>query len=149
MGPLEVLTQLEFIGVCRIWSTWACFDHISLIQTQNHAPFFLLDSLLIEEFYNKILEFFINQIDRLELARPYQPISIEVHYSSRFKFGAPKIVLVISHSSRLKIMRCFFFFFWIPYSSRNIMSNFQIFSQSAQLVGNWFSRIIVPSCMKH
>ena len=21
-------------------STWACFDHISFIKTQNHAPFF-------------------------------------------------------------------------------------------------------------
>ena len=39
-GPPEILTQFEFIGVCQIRSTWACFDHISLIRTRNHAPFF-------------------------------------------------------------------------------------------------------------
>ena len=49
----EVLTQSEFIRVCRIWSTWDCFNHISLTRTQNHAPFLLLDSLLIEEFSEK------------------------------------------------------------------------------------------------
>ena len=49
----KVLTQSEFIGVCRIRITWACFDHISLIRTRNHAPFLLLDSLLIEEFSKK------------------------------------------------------------------------------------------------
>ena len=53
-GPPEVLTQLEFIGVCQIRRTWACFDHISLIRTQNHVSFLLLDSLLIEEFFDKI-----------------------------------------------------------------------------------------------
>ena len=57
MGPPEVLTKSDFIRVCRIRSTWACFDHISLIQTQNHAPFLLLDSLLIEEFSKKFENF--------------------------------------------------------------------------------------------
>ena len=33
-------------------------------------------------------------------------------------------------------MHCFFFFFKIPYSLRNILSNFHIFSQSDRLVGN-------------
>ena len=54
MGAPEVLTQSEFIGVCRIRSTWVCFDHISLIRTRNHVPFLLLDSLLIEEFSENI-----------------------------------------------------------------------------------------------
>ena len=54
MGSPEVLTQLEFIAVCQIRRTWACFDHISLIRTQNHVSFLLLDSLLIEEFFDKI-----------------------------------------------------------------------------------------------
>ena len=65
MGLPEVLTQSEFIGVCRIRSTWACLNDISLIQTRNHAPFILLDSLLIEELSKKNLEFFINRINRL------------------------------------------------------------------------------------
>ena len=54
MGPPKVLTKSKFIGVCRIQSAWAYFDHISLIRTRNHAPFILLDSLLNEEFYEKI-----------------------------------------------------------------------------------------------
>ena len=58
LGPLEVLAQLEFIGVCRIWSTWACFDHISLIQTRNRAPFFFIDSLFFKEYSFKISKFF-------------------------------------------------------------------------------------------
>ena len=41
VGPPEVLTKLKFIEVCRMRSTWACFDHTSLIQTRNRAPFFL------------------------------------------------------------------------------------------------------------
>ena len=112
MGPLEVLTQSEFIGVCRIRSTWACFYHISLIRTRNHALFLLLDSLLIEEFYDKIIKFFLStRSTSWELAQPLQWISIEVHYSSTFKFGAPKLVLVISPSSGLEIVHHFFFFF--------------------------------------
>ena len=58
-------------------------------------------------------------------AQPVQQISVEVHYSSKFKFGALELVLVISPSSELEIMHCFFF--WIPYSERNIVSNFHIF----------------------
>ena len=65
MGPPEVLTQSEFIRVCRVQSTWACFDHISLFRSRNHASFLLLDSLLIEELSEKFENFFINWIDRL------------------------------------------------------------------------------------
>ena len=53
-GPPEVLTKSEFIRVCQFRSTWVCFDHISLIRTRKHALFLLLDSLLIEEFSEKI-----------------------------------------------------------------------------------------------
>ena len=45
-----------------------------------------------------------------KLSQPVQRISVEVHYSSRFKFRAPELVLVISPSSELEIMHCFFFF---------------------------------------
>ena len=44
-------------------------------------------------------------------AQPVQRISVEVNYSSRFKFGAPKLVLFISPSSELEIMHCLFFGF--------------------------------------
>ena len=58
VGPPEVLTQSEFIGVCQMRSTWACFDHISLIQTRNRAPFFFMDSLFSKEYSVKISKFF-------------------------------------------------------------------------------------------
>ena len=61
----------------------------------------------------------------LELAHPVRRISIKVHYWSRFEFGAPDLVFVISPSFELGIT--LHFFCWIPYSSRNILSNFQNF----------------------
>ena len=115
----EVLTQSEFIGVCRIRSTWACFDHIPLIRTRHHAPFLLLDSLPNEEFSENFKNFLLTGSTTWELAQLVQRISVEVHYSSRFKFGAPKIVFVISPSSELKIMHSLLC--WIPYSLRNIL----------------------------
>ena len=43
-----------------------------------------------------------------ESAQPVRRISIKVHYWSRFEFGAPELVLVISPSSELKITFHFF-----------------------------------------
>ena len=51
-----------------------------------------------------------------EPTHPVQRISVEVYYLSKFKFGAPELVLVISPSSELEIMHCFFC--WIPYSTK-------------------------------
>ena len=60
-----------------------------------------------------------------------------------FKFRAPELVLVISPSSRLKIMHLlFFFFFWISYSLRNFLTKFEVFSHPYQPVGNRLSRFI-------
>ena len=63
------------------------------------------------------------------------------------EFGALELVSIISSSSILEIMHPLFC--WIPYSSMNILSNFQIFSHPAQPVGNRFNRIIVPACVEH
>ena len=65
-GPPEILTSSDFIGICRIRSTWDCFDHISLIRTQNHASFLLLDSLLIEEFFENFENFLATDSTGLE-----------------------------------------------------------------------------------
>ena len=62
------------------------------------------------------------------------------------EFGALGIVSIVSPSSELGIVHCFFFL--IPYSSKIILSNFQFFSQLGQQVGNRFSRIIVPACIE-
>ena len=53
VGPPEVLAQSEFIGVSQIRSTYACFDRISLVRTQNHAPLILLDYLFDKEVSGK------------------------------------------------------------------------------------------------
>ena len=58
MGPPEVLAHSEFIGVCQIRSTRNCFDCISLVGTQNHVSFVLLDSLFSKEFSVKNSNFF-------------------------------------------------------------------------------------------
>ena len=57
-GPPEGLAQSEFISVCRIQRTKACFGHISLTQTQNQAPFFFIDSLFFKKYFLKISDFF-------------------------------------------------------------------------------------------
>ena len=36
----KTLVHLDFVGAGSIQSTWACFDHITLIRTWNRAPFF-------------------------------------------------------------------------------------------------------------
>ena len=41
----------------RIRSTWACFDHISLIRPWNSTPFFSMDSLFFKEHSVKISNF--------------------------------------------------------------------------------------------
>ena len=89
---------------------------------------------LLKNFKTKFENFLSTGSTGLKSAQPVQWISIEVHYSSRFKFRALKLVLVISPSSELEIM--YGFFCWIRYSSKNIISNFKIFSQSDRPVGN-------------
>ena len=48
----EVSPKLQFSWSSqeqvRIQSTWACFDHISLIRTQNYAPFFFVGFLILQ-----------------------------------------------------------------------------------------------------
>ena len=56
--PPKGLAQSEFIGVCQIRSTKACFGHISLTLTRKQAPFFFMESLLFKEYSLKILDFF-------------------------------------------------------------------------------------------
>ena len=43
------------------------------------------------------------------------------------------IVWVSSHSFGVRIVHCLFF--WLPYSVKNVLSNFHNFSQPDQLVG--------------
>ena len=106
-------------------------------------PYSLKNSL------TKFENFLLNGSTGWEPAHSVRRILIKVHYWRRFKFGAPKFVLVISPSSELRITLSFFFFFWFPYSSRNILSKFQKFSQSARLVGIRFNRFIESACIEH
>ena len=118
-GHPEILAQLEVIGVCWIWSTRVCFDHIILIPTQNHALVFFMDSLFFK---------------------------CRIHWSMS-EFGALGLVSVISPSSDLIIM--YHFFSWTPYYSRNILSKFQKFYHPDPPVGIRFNRFIESACMEH
>ena len=60
------------------------------------------------------------------------------------RFGALGLVLIVSPSSKLGIKNRFFL--WIPYSSRNILSNFQNF---LQLLGIQFNRFIESAGVEH
>ena len=73
------------------------------------APFLLLDSLLIEEFFEKIENFFSTGSIDWEPAQSVRRISIKVHYWSKFDFRALELVLVISTSSELEIALRFSF----------------------------------------
>ena len=60
------------------------------------------------------------------------------------EFGA--LGLVFSHISIIRTRNHVPIFLWTPYSLRNILSKFQIFCQSARLVGNQF---VGPACIEH
>ena len=87
----------------RIRSTRACFDHISLIQTRNCAPFFFHGLLILQ---GKFCQNFIIFLNRL--TGP-QSFSLDRMHGSKSEFGALGIVLAISPSSDLGIMHNFFF----------------------------------------
>ena len=56
--PFDWFIKAVRIRHCFFWvilvRTPPCFDHISLIQTWNGAPFFLLISLFFREHYIKV-----------------------------------------------------------------------------------------------
>ena len=64
---------------------------------------------------NKFEDFLSTRSIGWELDQPVQQILVEVHYSSRFKFGEPGLVLIISPSLELKIMHCLFVFFFFDF----------------------------------
>ena len=99
-----------------------------------HRFFFFWIPYSLKNFLKKFENFISSGSTGWKPAQPIQRISVEVHYSSMFKFRALELVLVISPSFKLKIMH--YFLFWIPYSLRNILSNFHIFSQSDRPIGN-------------
>ena len=70
-------------------------------------PYSLKNSL------TKFENFLLNGSTGWEPAHSVRRILIKVHYWRRFKFGAPKFVLVISPSSELRITLSFFFFFLV------------------------------------
>ena len=71
-----------------------------------HSLFFWISY----SFLKKIKNFLSIGSTDWEPANPVRRISVEVHYWSRFEFGAPKLILVISPSSELGITHRFFFF---------------------------------------
>ena len=78
---------------------------------------------------------------------PPKNFSLVGIHLSRSEFGALGLVLIISPSSNLRIMH--HFFLWTPYSSTNILSRFQNFSQPDRPVGIQFNWFIKSACMEH
>ena len=67
----------------------------------------------LKNYLKKFENFLSTGSTRWEPAQLVRRISIKVHYWSRFEFGAPELVLVISPSSELGITLCFFVGFHI------------------------------------
>ena len=116
----------------------------SELEIMHH--FFCWIPYSLKNYLTKIENFLSTISTGWESAQPVRRISIKVHYWSRFEFGAPELVLVISPSFELELHSVFFCF---TYSSRNILSNFQNFSQLAQPVGIRFNRFMESVCMEH
>ena len=134
MRPPEVFTQAEFIGVCRIQSTLAFFNNISPSEHEIMHCFFCWIPYSLNNSLGKFDTFLSTGSIGWKPAQLVQRISVEVHYSSRFKFGAPKLVLVISPTSELEIMHYLFFGFLTLQGT--FYQIFRFFSQLDRPVGN-------------
>ena len=112
--------QLEFIGAGSNTKHLGLFrSYLPHSNSESRTIFYGLIIFQITLFQN--LKFFLNQLDQ-------SFSSVRVHWSM-YEFGALR--LVFSHISLIRTRNRVPFFFWTPYSSRNIFSKFQIFSQSA------------------
>ena len=106
----------------------SCFSHFSLIRARNCEPFFFLN---LENLRN--LRIFLNFLNQFATSSSGSSGQLANDSESR----ALWLVLVIFPSSELGIVHQFF---WIPHSSRNIMSKFENFCQSAQPVRQGYLR---------
>ena len=73
----------------------ACFGHISLIRTRNHALLLLLNSLLFNKHSCKYSDFFFYQIDQLGTVQPVRRASL--HGALFLLILGPKSYLVQAH----------------------------------------------------
>ena len=99
-----------------------------------------MDSLLFQKHSIKFSIFFTTGSTCWHLVQP-------VHRVSRCKTLIFGNYFIISPFFELGIV--YRFFSWIPYSSRNIISNFQDFLQPVRLVDIRFSRFIESTGVKH
>ena len=127
-------------GHVEVRSTRTCFDHISLFRTRNCVPLFFMDSSLFQEHSITFSKIFATSSTSWH---PVQP----VHRVSRCR------TLIFDnyfdHISLFRTRNCVPFFSWIPHSSRNILSNFQISLQPVRPVRIRFSRFIESAGVKH
>ena len=95
----------------------------SLMRSQNCTPLYFWIPYTIRNVF-KILRTVLNRIDLLGKDHA-------IHYVIflGITIRVLCIVWVSSHSSRVGIIH--HFFFWVPYSVRNVLKKFDIFSQLA------------------
>ena len=130
----------------RIRSTRACFGHISLIRTRNHAPFLLLDSLLIEKLSKRISEFLSIGPISWELAQLVQRISVKVHFG--VDSNKERSSLFWSYLPHLDLKSCTVFFLDSLLFKKYSIKILYFFSTDST-GWNRFSWIIAPTCIKH
>ena len=94
---------------------------------------FFVGFLTLIRIFSQNLRIFLNQLDRFATGSAGslgQLAEAHPNWSTLTCF---------SHFSLIRAQNCAFFFCWIPYSSRNILSKFEIFFQSARSVCNRLS----------
>ena len=144
MGPPAVLTQSEFIGVSQIRSTWACVDHISLIRTQNHAPFLCLDSLLIEEF-----EICFYQSDLPIGNRLIKFNGFQLKFIIRASSNSEHLSLFLSCLPHPNSKSCTISFFLDSLLFKEHSVKFSYFFSIGSTSWELYSRFVWPACLEH
>ena len=131
-GALELVSIIYASSKLEIMPRFFCWISYSLRNyLKKFESFYQQDRL----FWNQL-----NRFNRFQLKFIIGESSNSKHLS-----------LFWSYLPHLKLESCSFFFsfFWIPYFSRKILSNFEKFSQSARPIGIWFNWFIESACMEH
>ena len=141
--PVQPVQPVHRVSRCRTLIFGNYFDHISFFRTRNYALFVFMNSSLFQEHSFKFSKFFATCPTGWH---PVQPVH-RVSWCKTLIFGN-----YFDHISLFRTRNCVPFFSWIPHSSRNILSNFQIFLQPVRPVGirfSRFSRFIESTGVKH
>ena len=128
---------------------WSRFEFIALglvliISPSSElriAHHFFYGLIILQGTFCKNFKFFLNQFDWFP--------EFQFRHNSLKRVRIRSTKACFDHISLIRPWNCAPFFLWTHYSSRNILPNFQKFSQSARPVGSRFNRFIELACMEH